>query len=95
LSEKDLASPVLQSESAEIRGVVILAIIPNAFLRCGINQRESWTMKDGSPFRTRCLAIKHRIEYFSIDYADLIRANGILISVSHRGNSWGLQVVLT
>ena len=66
-------------------------MIPDAYSRRGINQRGSRTMKDVSPLRARCLAIEHRIDY----YADLIRADGILISVSHRGNSWGLQVVLT
>jgi transposase InsO family protein len=51
-------------------------------------------MKDRLPFRARRMAIKHHSEYVSNDYTDLIRANGILIGMSHKGNSWGLRVVL-
>jgi transposase InsO family protein len=80
---------------------VFLAVILDAFSRRVIGWALDRTMEDELTLTALHMAIKHRSvlpglvhhsdrgsQYASNDYTDLLKANGIQISMSRKGNPW-------
>ena len=80
---------------------VFLAVILDAFSRRVIGWALDRTMEDELPLTALRRALSHRVvqaglvhhsdrgtQYASGDYTDLLKANGITISMSRKGNPW-------